>query len=146
MTSNPVSEECVLCSAKSSPADEKVYVLFRGSHCFVMLNLFPYNNGHLMIVPHDHVSTLNKLDEAALREVFELASKCEKILTKAYSPQGFNIGMNIGKCAGAGIQEHIHLHIIPRWHGDTNFMSVVAETRVIPEDIEATYKKLKPLF
>lgn len=99
-----------------------------------------------MIVPNDHISFLNDLDQESSQEMFHLASRCEKILREVYAPQGLNIGMNIGKCAGAGIEDHIHLHIIPRWQGDTSFMSVISGTRVIPEDIETTFKKLKPLF
>ncbi len=146
VTSHSAPSDCVLCKARDASDDDNIFILHRGTRCFIILNLYPYNNGHIMIVPNEHTSFLNDLDQESSNEMFRLASRCEEILKKVYSPQGFNIGMNIGKCAGAGIEDHIHLHVIPRWQGDTSFMSVVSGTRVIPEDIESTFKKLKPLF
>lgn len=146
VTSQSGSEECILCAARGSSDDEKDHILFRGGHCFLILNIFPYNTGHLMIVPNAHVSALSDMDPKVFQEILELAARCETALKAIYSPQGFNVGMNIGKCAGAGIKDHLHLHVIPRWEGDTSFISVVSGTRVIPEDIDTTFRKLKPFF
>ncbi|MEW5807791.1 MAG: HIT domain-containing protein [Acidobacteriota bacterium] len=146
VTSSSDSDECILCAARGAGKDEEKYILFRGRYGFIILNLFPYNNGHLMIVPNDHVIYLSDLSPETLQEMLEMASKCEDILRKVYAPKGFNIGMNIGKCAGAGIKDHLHLHVIPRWEGDTSFISILSGTRIIPEDIDTTYQKLRPFF
>ncbi len=146
MTSHSASEECILCTARDSANDDESYILHRGRSCFIILNLYPYNSGHLMIVPNSHVKYLNDLKIQELMELIELASQCESILKETYHPQGFNIGMNIGKCSGAGVEDHIHLHIIPRWHADTSFITAIANTRIIPEDLKTTFKKLRSFF
>jgi ATP adenylyltransferase len=134
---------CVLCDKVAEDDDEKNHILHRGRTCYVMLNLYPYNNGHLMVVPYQHVPSLEMLEEETLTEMMLLVSKCLFALRECMSPQGFNLGANIGKAAGAGVYDHVHLHIVPRWEGDTNFMPIFAETRVIPELLDDTYEKLK---
>lgn len=146
MTSHSSTKGCILCQALNSTKDEDNYILHRGKYCFVILNLFPYNNGHIMIVPNSHVKHLKDLKNEELIEVITLASRCESVLEKVYQPQGFNLGMNIGKCSGAGIDDHIHLHIIPRWNADTSFITAIGQTRIIPEDIKTTFKKLQSFF
>ncbi|MBI2189546.1 MAG: HIT domain-containing protein, partial [Acidobacteria bacterium] len=121
-------------------------VVFEGTTCYVILNLYPYNNGHLMIVPNRHVATLGALTDAELREVGVLTQRAEAALTEAYQPHGMNVGVNLGKPAGAGILEHLHVHVVPRWSGDTNFMTVVGEMRVLPEELGASAARLRPIF
>jgi ATP adenylyltransferase len=121
-------------------------VLFQGTHCYVVLNLYPYNNGHLMVVPYKHVDTLTGLDAAELHELADLTQRSEAALREAYRLEGINMGVNLGKVAGAGVVEHIHLHLVPRWLGDTNFMPVIGQTRVLPEELGATAAKLRPIF
>ncbi len=146
MTSHSSAKGCILCQARDSTKEEENYILQRGKSCFVILNLYPYNNGHIMIVPNSHVKHLDELNNEELIEIITLASRCESILKKVYQPQGFNLGMNIGKCSGAGVDDHIHLHIIPRWDADTSFITAVGQTRIIPEDIKTTFKKLRSFF
>lgn len=122
------------------------FVLYEGKNVFVMMNKFPYVTGHLMIIPNRHVGKYENLSQEERKEMFNLLETALKTLRETMNPSGFNVGMNIGKVAGAGIEEHIHLHVIPRWEGDTNFMSVVGNVRVIPEDVETTATKLAPLF
>ena len=136
-------EGCVFCKCSAS-CDE--YVIFQGKSSFVMMNRYPYVSGHLMIIPVRHTRNLEDLTGEERREIFSLIDTSVKVLKEAMNPAGFNIGMNIGKAAGAGIEEHIHVHVIPRWEGDTNFMSVVNNIRVIPEDVPTTAAKLVPLF
>jgi len=133
---------CVFCAAANGSDDKESLIVYRASHNFVILNRFPYTNGHVMVVPYQHVSRLEDLDEPALVEMIQLARECEKQLRSIYRPDGLNIGMNLGQSAGAGIADHIHMHILPRWAGDTNFMSVVGETRVLPEELTVTWEKL----
>jgi ATP adenylyltransferase len=121
-------------------------LLLRGRHSFVILNLYPYNNGHLMVVPNRHLSTLEALTPDEQAELMALARLSEIALTEAYRPHGMNVGINLGKAAGAGIENHLHIHLVPRWSGDTNFMTAVGETRVLPEDLGATAARLRPLF
>ncbi|MGD0338124.1 MAG: HIT domain-containing protein [Bacteroidota bacterium] len=138
------ADKCLFCRILSAPhKDEENLVLYRGSSCFVVLNLFPYNSGHLMIVPHTHTGELSGLSENESAEIMSCSQQCVKALTEALHPQGFNIGMNIGRVSGAGIDGHIHMHIVPRWNGDTNFMPVLGDTRVISEALEDTYRKIK---
>lgn len=137
---------CLLCDMLHAGEDSKKHVLYRGEHVFVALNLYPYSNGHLMVVPNRHVATLEDLDEATLTELMALTQQCLALLRTAYKPEGFNVGFNIGSAAGAGIADHLHQHVVPRWVGDTNFMSTVAETRVIPEWIDQTYAELRLLW
>lgn len=135
---------CILCQKHKEPSekDRPNYILHRARHSFVMLNLFPYNNGHLMIAPYKHIGQLEMLDSETLNEMMGLAQRATAALKKTISPAGFNLGMNIGHVAGAGVADHLHLHIVPRWPGDANFMSVLADTRLIPEALDATYDRL----
>lgn len=134
--------ECLFCAKAKESNDRENLILYRGRTGFIMLNAYPYNNGHLMIAPYRHVASLDDLDEETLTELMLLINKSLRLLRRVMSPQGFNIGINLGKAAGAGIEEHIHIHIVPRWEGDTNFMPVVGETRVMPELLDQTYEKL----
>jgi ATP adenylyltransferase len=121
-------------------------VLFRGEHAFAMLNAFPYTNGHLMVAPIRHTADMNELTDAELLEIARFVRQCVNLLQEAYHPDGFNIGVNLGRAAGAGIEDHIHWHIVPRWNGDTNFMPVLADVRVIPDSLENTYIKLRQVM
>lgn len=134
---------CIFCKAKKEKNDRKAYILHRGEHCFVILNAYPYNSGHVMVVPNLHLDQLQKLSQAAAHEMMDLSQRVEAALRKAYKARGINLGMNIGDCAGAGVIGHIHMHVLPRWTGDTNFMTTVAATRVLPETLHMTYRKLK---
>jgi ATP adenylyltransferase len=134
---------CVFCAAL---ARNDALIVFRGTRTFVILNLFPYNNGHLMVVPERHVARLADMTADELSEMMRLTQVAEMALTEAYQPHGLNMGLNLGKPAGAGVLDHVHMHVVPRWNGDTNFMSVVGETRVLPEEIPQTAEKLRPLF
>jgi len=126
--------------------DEQALIVHRGKYCFVMLNAFPYTSGHAMVVPYEHVDELSKLSQPAAQEMMALTQRLEGVLRELYRPDGVNLGMNIGKAAGAGVAGHIHMHILPRWLGDVNFMTAVGETRVLPEDLQTTYKKLRSKF
>jgi ATP adenylyltransferase len=138
--------ECVFCAA-AADADQRAWlVAHRGEHCFVILNRYPYTNGHVMVVPYAHESSLAALPEEAALEMMRLARRCEQILRTVYRPEGLNLGINMGKCAGAGVAGHVHLHVLPRWTGDSSFMTVTGETRVLPEDLEITWKKLSDAF
>jgi ATP adenylyltransferase len=138
---------CILCEVQKNPEDdEKNFVLHRASHNFVILNLYPYISGHLMIAPYDHLGELHSAPKETTDEMMDLTKRCQTALRDVYRPQGFNIGMNLGRAGGAGIADHIHLHIMPRWTGDTNFISTVGETRVLPEDLPTTYRKLRERF
>ena len=117
-----------------------------GTTCYVILNLYPYNNGHLMVVPLRHVASLGALTREELEEVGVLTQRCEAAITEAYQPHGMNVGINLGKPAGAGVENHLHVHIVPRWNGDTNSMTVVGEMRVLPEDLGASAARLRPIF
>jgi len=137
---------CVFCRAVKGRDDRANLVLYRGRSAFVILNKYPYNNGHLMIVPDAHLPTLHDAPAATLAEMMALAVRCESALQATYRPTGINLGMNLGRSAGAGIEGHFHLHLVPRWDGDTNFMTVVHGTRVIPEALASTYRRLRPLL
>jgi ATP adenylyltransferase len=134
---------CVFCDIASSAQDEENFVLHRARHNYVVLNRYPYTSGHLMVAPFEHEATLAGLREETAAEMMLLARQAEVALRAAYSPDGLNIGLNIGSSAGAGIAGHIHLHALPRWTGDANFMTTVSETRVLPEELATTYRKLK---
>jgi ATP adenylyltransferase len=135
---------CVFCQALAQPQDgEDNLIVTRGEKAFVILNRFPYTSGHLMILPYQHARQLDDLDPETRAEMIELVTKGSQVLQEVYNPQGFNIGINMGEAAGAGIEEHIHIHIVPRWSGDTNFMSAVGETRVVPEPLAETYRRVK---
>jgi len=141
--SNNKSGGCILCDKPSEKNDEKNYVLYRGRHNFIILNAYPYTPGHLMAAPYRHIANITEADTKETKELFELIQLCVKLLTQTVRPDGFNIGMNLGKVAGAGLEGHIHMHIVPRWNGDHNYMSVVADTRVLSEGLATTYSKLK---
>jgi ATP adenylyltransferase len=137
---------CIFCEKPRERQDGANYILWRGRTTFVMLNRYPYNNAHLMVVPEAHVAVLRHLPPAQRSELMEVAAMCEDILHRALCPEGLNLGINLGEAAGAGIAEHLHLHIVPRWHGDTNYMTVVGEIRVIPQHLDQTYQLLLPYF
>ncbi len=139
------SSGCVFCDAVARGADESL-VVYRGATCFVILNLYPYNNGHLMVVPFRHVGRLALLTPAEVDEFMRLTRIVEMALEERYHPHGFNMGLNLGKPAGAGVVDHLHMHVVPRWNGDTNFMTVVGETRVLPEELVHTAEALRPLL
>jgi len=145
--SDKKNQGCIFCQnlARGPEHDRENYVLLRTQRAFVVLNLYPYNNGHLLVLPCEHVSNLEELPPEVQAELMHLVAYCLGLLRRATQPDGFNIGLNIGKAAGAGIDDHVHIHIVPRWQGDTNFMPVVAEMRVIPEWLEDTYAQLKAL-
>lgn len=132
---------CIFCE-KPKQSDEEGLIVRRGEHSFIVMNLYPYTTGHLMVAPYRHVAGLGDLTYEEACEIMQLVSLSEKLLLKALKPDGFNIGMNIGRCAGAGYPGHIHVHIVPRWEGDTNFMPVVGETKVLPETLTDTYRKI----
>lgn len=134
---------CVFCKAQEIPDGSENLILYRGKRSFVILNRYPYTSGHLMVVPFQHEASLEGLDAATRAELLELANQVIKMLGSEYQAQGFNVGINIGEAAGAGITDHIHLHVVPRWSGDTNFMSSLGETRVLPETLEDTYRRMK---
>jgi len=136
-------EGCILCDKPKEKDDTANYILYRGVKNFVIMNSYPYTPGHLMIAPYRHIANLEELTDEELHEHFEIVSRSIKLLRQVFNPGGFNIGINMGKVAGAGIVEHVHTHIVPRWQGDTNFMSVISDARVIPEALAETYKKLK---
>lgn len=136
---------CVFCEALAREETEPL-LLHRGRLSFVILNLYPYNNGHLMVVPNRHVATLTDAGIDELTELMTLTRHAEIALNEVYRPQGLNVGLNLGRSAGAGIADHLHVHIVPRWSGDTNFMSVVGNVRVVPEDLAATAARLRPIF
>ncbi len=141
------SEEspCIFCRAIERP-DEENFVVFRGEHNFAMLNLYPYSTGHLMVAPYLHVSRLNESADEVTAEMMRLARRAELVIEEVYQPHGLNMGLNLGEAAGAGIAGHIHLHVLPRWKGDANFMTVIGNTRIMPEAIETTYAKVRAAF
>ncbi len=140
------SDACVFCAAAAAADDRENFILFRARHNFGLLNLFPYTSGHMLIAPYAHVASLEDTREETAVEMMRLARVAESVLREVYRPAGLNLGMNIGECAGAGIAGHIHLHLLPRWAGDANFMTTVGETRVLPQDLETAWEKMKPLF
>lgn len=154
----PGDTGCVFCNlmaatayavAEGMPveeADRAANVVYRGKFCFICLNAYPYNSGHAMIVPYAHLDQLGRLEWNAAAEIMALAQRLERLLRQIYSPDGINLGMNLGKAAGAGVAGHLHLHMLPRWTGDTNFMTVVGETRVLPEGLEDTWRRLRAAF
>jgi ATP adenylyltransferase len=145
VTGTADSAGCVFCQAQTS-TDAQALVVHEGRSAFVILNLYPYNSGHLMVVARRHVPTLSALDHAELVEMAELTQACERVLTEAYRPQGLNVGINVGRPAGAGVADHLHVHLVPRWTGDTSFMSIVGQVRVLPEELTETAGRLRPLF
>lgn len=139
----PLSDGCVFCVKSQEQDDERNYVLWRDAHCFALLNIYPYNNGHLMIAPYAHLPTILELDPPTLTEMMTLAQRCVQAMQTALGAQGFNLGVNQGSVAGAGITDHVHLHVVPRWNGDTNFMPVLADVKVMPDYLESTYQRIR---
>jgi len=140
------STECFLCAKPAANDDRATLILVRAEQTFALLNRYPYNSGHLMVAPYLHTGDLATLDPAIAQEMMRLTQRCVDALQQAYRPDGFNIGMNLGRPAGAGVPDHLHLHVVPRWTGDTNFMPIVGETKVLPESLDQTYDRLEPLF
>jgi ATP adenylyltransferase len=139
------ADECIFCT-KPALDDESALIVRRGDRCFVMLNAFPYTSGHVMVAPYEHAADLAALDEATALELVTLTQESIRAIRVAYSPEGFNVGANLGSVAGAGVADHLHFHVVPRWMGDTNFMSVIGEVRVLPETLDQTQRKLKEAF
>lgn len=142
-TGEPTGEECLFEWLPALGDDRKALILHRGALAFVMLNAYPYTNGHLMVAPYRHTSSLDELDDAELLEIQQLVRRATAWVTHCYHPDGFNIGLNMGSAAGAGIPRHLHWHIVPRWQGDTNFMTTIGEVRVLPQDLWESYDRLK---
>ena len=134
---------CVFCVGEDRSIDAERLIVFRGAHNFIILNLFPYTSGHAMVAPYEHLETITSAKTEQLAEMMQLAQRVIQALQTLYKPDGFNIGMNLGHAAGAGIREHFHLHVVPRWLGDANFVSVTGETRVLPEELHITYERMK---
>jgi len=137
------NEECILCQAFQDNNDERRFIITRGKNNFVVMNLYPYNSGHLMVVPYRHISKFEELSDNESLEIMQLIKKMISVLKKVSNPDGFNIGSNIGRPAGAGIDHHLHFHIVPRWNGDTNFLPVLDDTKLVSEDMKITWKKLR---
>ena len=133
---------CIFCNAPKE-SDQKALIVHRGTHCYIILNTYPYTNGHVMIVPYTHLDELQKLPTDAASEMMALSQRMESVLRSLYRPDGINLGMNLGKAAGAGVAGHIHMHILPRWVADANFVSVIGETRVLPEALEVTWERIR---
>jgi ATP adenylyltransferase len=144
--SKDLEQECIFCAKPGEDDDEANLIVHRGDRCFVILNLFPYTNGHLMIAPFDHIGAIQDLPAETTAEMMALAQRAISILEGEYAPHGFNVGFNQGRVAGAGVEHHIHMHVVPRWGGDTNFMPVLADTRVMPQTLGQTYASLKGAF
>jgi len=136
-------DRCIFCDALAANDDSKTHIVFRAAKNFVILNRFPYTTGHVMVVPYAHVAELSAADPGTLAENIHIAQRVQSALESVYHPQGYNLGMNLGRAAGAGVTGHLHLHVLPRWTGDANFMTVIGETRVEPEDLDTTYEKLR---
>jgi ATP adenylyltransferase len=146
VTTADKTSDCVFCDLQHSEDDERALIVHRGDHNFIILNAFPYTSGHTMVVPYQHVDRLTRLPADAAAEMTQLTQRLEAALFELYRPDGVNLGMNIGKAAGAGVAGHIHMHVLPRWVADSNFMTVVGETRVLPEALSTTYDRLKQMF
>lgn len=142
---NPKVDACIFC-AKQTADDFEEHILYKGSHSYIVLNRYPYSNGHMMIVPCQHTGSVEALHDETLLEIMQLLKCALLILREVYTPNGFNIGVNEGSAGGAGIAEHIHFHIVPRWDGDSNYITVIGETRVIPQTLDDAYRILRPLF
>lgn len=138
--------ECIFCDAVQRHRDDETLIVHRGKKAFVILNRFPYTSGHVMIVPYAHVAELHQCEADALQEIMQLAQKMETIYRTEYKPDGMNLGMNLGRAAGAGVASHLHLHMLPRWFGDSNFMTVTGETRVHPEELRTSYDRIRRAF
>ncbi len=137
---------CLFCELARAADDEKALIVHRGPHCYVVLNAYPYTSGHVMVVPFQHTGQLRELSQPAAQEMMELTRRLEGILRDVYHPEGLNLGMNLGQAAGAGVAGHVHMHVLPRWTADANFITVIGETRVLPEDLATTYKRIREKF
>jgi ATP adenylyltransferase len=138
---------CVFCALLAGEGDDQSkFIVHRATHNFIVLNIYPYISGHLLIVPYEHIAELSAAAKESTDEMMDLTKRCQSVLSEVYHPHGFNLGMNLGRAAGAGVADHFHMHIMPRWTGDANFMSTIGETRVIPEDLTTTYQKLHSQF
>jgi ATP adenylyltransferase len=144
--SKDTESECIFCAKPAEDDDEANLIVARGERCFVILNLFPYTNGHLMVAPFEHLPALQELDADTVAELMALTQRSMTVLDQTYEPHGYNVGVNQGRVAGAGYEGHIHLHVVPRWSGDTNYMPVLADTRVMPQSLEQSYEALKGEF
>lgn len=142
----PQEEECIFCAKPQQNDDRETLILFRGNQAFVLMNLYPYSNGHLMVAPYRHCDNTEDLETDTLTEIMTLANHSMAILRKTMRAEGFNFGVNVGRAAGAGIEEHVHYHLVPRWAGDTNYMPILGHTKVIVEGLQETYDLLKPEF
>jgi ATP adenylyltransferase len=142
----PKDDECIFCAKPAEGDDRASYIVRRGEHCFTILNAYPYNNGHLMVAPYRHVPSIEELDEEALLELMTMARESLGALRQVYGPEGFNLGINQGKVAGAGVEHHVHLHVVPRWGADTNFMPVIGDTRVLPQSLADSYDALTEAY
>ena len=140
------TDECIFCAKPAEDDDEANLIVHRGERCFVILNLYPYTNGHLMVAPYEHLEPIADIDAETIAEMMGLAQRAIRLLEEDYAPHGFNVGFNQGRVAGAGVEHHIHMHVVPRWGGDNNFMPVLADTRVMPQTLEQTYEALKGTF
>jgi len=140
------SDDCIFCSRPALGDDAKALIPHRGDRCFVMLNAFPYTNGHVMVAPYEHTADLANLDEDTASELMTLTQRSLRALAEPYGPDGYNLGVNLGRIAGAGFADHVHLHVVPRWAGDTNFMPVVGDTRVMPQSLEDSYAAIRDSF
>ena len=137
---------CIFCMALEIEDSDENLIAYRGTRAYVILNRYPYTSGHLMVVPFEHRSNLEELDSETRGEMMELTTRCMTVLRKIYNPEAFNMGANIGEAAGAGVKEHVHIHVVPRWAGDSNFMTAIGDARVLPESLEATYVRVKKGF
>ena len=144
--SDKKSQGCIFCELPKQDTDRDNLILYRSSHTFVIMNRYPYNNGHIMVVPYGHIATLDGMDEGTMLDFMKVSKHAVQSIGKAFMPEGFNMGINIGKIAGAGMEEHLHLHIVPRWAGDTSFMTVFDEIRIVPDHVLSTYDKLHAAF
>ena len=140
------NQTCIFCEALKRSSDAETLILFRGRHNFILLNRYPYTTGHSMIAPYEHVAELDQAAPETLAEMMQLCQRLQRAFAAEYKPEGYNLGMNLGKIAGAGVADHLHLHVLPRWAGDTSFMTTVGETRLEPEELSTTYTKLKRYF
>jgi ATP adenylyltransferase len=140
------SDDCFLCAKAAEHDDRANLIVVRAERAYALLNLYPYNSGHLLIAPYVHTADLANLEAPIANQMMRLTQRCVDILQREYRPDGFNVGMNLGKAAGAGVPDHLHIHVVPRWDGDTNFMPVVGQTKVLPESLDQTYDRLEPLF
>jgi ATP adenylyltransferase len=145
-TTGNEANQCFLCAKPAAHDDRANLILFRGERAYALLNAFPYNSGHLMVAPYEHAADLAALEASTAEELMRITQRSLDALKQAYRPDAFNVGMNLGKAAGAGVPDHLHMHVVPRWEGDTSFMTVIGQTKTLPETLEQTYDRLEPLF